>query len=111
MNRAIANVDAERALLGSVLIAESALATALDAQLTADDFSARAHQLVFGGMVALARRSEPIDTVTLKAELDARGELAAAGGLAAIVALSTSVPSPANASYYAREVRSRALRR
>src|SRR5262245_29042860 len=78
------DVDAERAVLGSVLIHNDAIFTAIE-ELTPEDFYRPAHQLIMRAMTELATKSEPVDTVTLSAALKAKGELEAAGGLASIV--------------------------
>lgn len=98
------DLDAERAVLGSILIHNDAVFTALE-ELTAEDFYKPAHKLVFASMEELAKKSEPVDTITLSALLKTKGELEAAGGLAALVSLSTTVPTAANIKYYSDIVR------
>src|SRR5688500_14679118 len=98
------DLDAERAVLGSILIHNDAVFTALE-ELLPEDFYKPAHQLIMRSMMELATKSEPVDTVTLSAALKAKGDLEAAGGLAALVALSTAVPTAANVKYYSDIVR------
>jgi replicative DNA helicase len=104
------DLDAERAVLGSILIHNDAVFTALE-ELTPEDFYRPAHQLIMRAMTELATKSEPVDTVTLSAVLKAKSELEAAGGLAAIVSLSTAVPTAANVKYYADIVRKKSTLR
>src|SRR5262245_31824441 len=104
------DLDAERAVLGSILIHNDAVFTALE-ELVPEDFYRPGHQLIMRGMTELATKSEPVDTVTLSSLLKAKGELEACGGLAAIVALSTAVPTAANVKYYADIVRKKSTLR
>ncbi len=104
------DLDAERAVLGSILLSNEAVFTALE-ELGADDFYKPAHQIIFRGMTELATKSEPVDTVTLSALLKAKGELESIGGLAGIVGLSGAVPTAANVKYYAEIVQKKATLR
>jgi replicative DNA helicase len=104
------DLDAERAVLGSILINNDAVFTALE-DLTPEDFYRPAHQLVFRAMTELATKSEPVDTVTLSAVLKTKGELEASGGLAGLVMLSSAVPTAANVKYYSDIVRKKSTLR
>lgn len=97
------NLEAEKSLLGGVL-----LAGALDevaGLVRAADFYSPAHRLVWAACEALATRGEPIDYVTLSEELRRAGSLDAAGGIAGLAMLDASVPTSANLDAYARTVR------
>ncbi|MCA9552771.1 MAG: replicative DNA helicase [Myxococcales bacterium] len=104
------DVDAERAVLGSVLIDNEAMFSAVE-DLNQEDFYRPAHQLIFTCMTELVAKSEPVDAVTLSAQLKAKGQLEAAGGLAAIVALGEAVPTAANVKYYADIVKKKSMLR
>lgn len=104
------DVDAERAVLGSVLINNEAMFTAIE-ELTADDFYKPAHALVFTCMTELVAKNEPVDAVTLSALLKAKDQLEDAGGLAAIVSLGESVPTAANIKYYGEIVKKKSMLR
>ncbi len=104
------NQDAERSVLGGVLLDNEALAE-VQTIIGPEDFYRDAHRKVFEAMCSLARRAQPIDRVTLKAELDALGAGAAVGGEGFVDLLDKLVPSGANLSYYARIVAETALRR
>ncbi len=104
------DTDAERSVLGAMLLERDALLQAVEL-LAPEDFYRPAHARVFAAMQSLFERSEPVDEVTVAAELKARGDLDKVGGAAAMAALTESVPSAANAGHYAQIVRSRALMR
>src|SRR2546428_5966280 len=104
------NLDAERSVLGGVLLDNAALNEILEL-LKPGDFYRNAHRKVFEAMCALSSRGEPIDRVTLKDELTALGAYEAAGGEDFIDLLDKLVPSAANLSYYARIVHEKALAR
>lgn len=97
------DLDAERAVLGSIVLSNEAIYIALE-DLAPEDFYKPGHQIIFRAMTELATRSEPVDTVTLSAALKAKGELESVGGLAMLVGLSGAVPTAANVKYYAEIV-------
>ena len=104
------DTTAEQAVLGGMLLSAAAAAECLSA-LSADDFYRPSHQLIFNGIRALVREGQPADPVTLFAWLEDAGELRTAGGGVYLHTLIASVPVAANAGYYARIVRDRAIRR
>ena len=75
------------------------------------DFYRPAHQLIFSAILDLYGRGEPADAVTVSAELTRIGELGRVGGAPYIHTLVASVPTAANAGYYGRIVRERAILR
>src|SRR5581483_5424147 len=102
------SLEAERSVLGAVLIKPTALEL-VSAQLSGDDFFLPAHREIFDAMQALARRREPIDHVVLVNELRVRGSLPRLeGGEAYILELAAAVPTAENADHYARIVREKA---
>ena len=104
------NLDAERSLLGGVLLDNQALDDVLEI-VKPEDFYRETHRKVFEAMQALAARSEPIDRITVKNELTQQGVFAAVGGDDFIDLLDKLVPSASNLAYYAKIVRDKALLR
>ncbi len=103
--RALPHYDeAERAILGAVLLDNQAFNTAAQI-LTPDDFFGEANRLIYEAMAALSERSESIDTVTVRVELTRRDALERAGGAAYICSLIDGIPAAANVEAYARIVR------
>ena len=78
------NLEAEKCVLGAVLINNHAFNQASEV-LTSDDFFRDAHRRIYEKMIALSERSEPIDLVTLKDELIRSGDLDEVGGPAYII--------------------------
>ena len=102
--------DAEKALLGAVLIGgEAALERAGD--VTAFDFDGRQHQVIFAAIAGLAEEKTPIDIITLGAQLEKAGHLLAAGGWTYLTYLMDLVPDVSSCGAYGRIVREAALLR
>ena len=104
------NLDAEKSLLGAVLIDEEVLADA--AEIThAHDFYDKNHGLIFAGMMRLFEKHKPVDLLTLTDELKHKDELEMVGGSAYLTELTNYVPTAAHASAYAEMVAQTAVRR
>jgi replicative DNA helicase len=104
------NADAERSVLGAILLDNAAYNQAA-AVLTPDDFFLDSHRRLFVRMMELADRSHPIDLVTLCEELMRNNELEAVGGAAYISSLTDGLPRFANIEHYAKIVKDKALLR
>jgi replicative DNA helicase len=104
------SLEAEVSVLGAALLSRNAASEAVEL-LKPDDFYRNAHRVVFEGIQALLAQGEPIDTVTLTEWLARRDRLDEVGGPAALHDLTVATPTAANAAYYARIVRERALLR
>lgn len=104
------NLEAERAVLGAILIENDAIGRVLE-HVQADDFYREAHRVLFTHMLQLFQSSRPIDLVTLAESLRAGGVLDQVGGLSALVALSDAVPVTTNIGTYAQIVREKAVLR
>ena len=104
------NVEAERAILGAVLLGNHSLNAAAQV-LASEDFFSDANRLIYEAMAWLSERSKAIDMVTLREELVRRDVLERAGGAAYISSLSDGIPEAANVDQYARIVKSAARRR
>ena len=102
--------DAERSVLGGILLDSKALDEVLET-CKPQDFYRSAHAKTLEAMAALGARSEPIDRVTVKAELVTRGVFASIGGDDFIDLLDLVVPVSTNIVFYARIVADMALRR
>lgn len=97
------DIDAERAVLGSVMIDNEAAYTALE-DLEPDDFYHPSHRTVFGAMVELTTKNQPVDAVTLSAHLRGSGALDQVGGIGLLAELGEAVPTAANIKHYAEIV-------
>ena len=104
------NLEAERSVLGAIIVHNDAFNVAAEL-IDSKDFFRDAHRRVFDTMVGLNERSQAIDLVTLKDELVRSGHLEEVGGAAYIAALADGVPRSTNVEYYARIVKERATLR
>jgi replicative DNA helicase len=106
------NLEAERALLGSILIDNSALDRASEL-IGAEDFFSRAHQLIFSEMLVMSGNNQGIDFVTISESLAARGYMERVGGAAYIASLTDGVPFGAgtNVTEYCRIIREKSSAR
>lgn len=104
------NLDAEKSLLGAVLIDEETLAD-ISEHVNAKDFYDKRHGLIYGGMMRLYERHKPVDLLTLTDELKKKDELDTIGGSAYLTELTNYVPTAAHAAAYAEMVAQKAVRR
>ncbi|NUR55292.1 MAG: replicative DNA helicase [Acidobacteria bacterium] len=104
------SLDAEKAVLGAILIHNDAFNSAAEL-IDGRDFFRDAHRRIFDRMIALSERGDAIDFVTLKDELQRSGELDEVGGPAYISSLADGVPRSANVEHYARIVKEKATLR
>ncbi len=104
-------LDAERAVLGALLIEPAAYEAVVDEALRAEHFYRPAHQTVFRIIAELHAKAEPIDTLTVVDELLRQGQLERVGGAAAISQLEALLPTAAHVGAYARLVREKATLR
>jgi replicative DNA helicase len=98
------NVEAEESVLGSMLLSKDAIAEVLEL-LREDDFYRPAHRTVFRSVLELYGHGDAVDAVTVQEELRRNGALADIGGAPFLHTLVASVPTAANAAYYARIVK------
>lgn len=101
---------AEQSVLGSIFISPDKLITVREF-IEADDFYKYAHKVIFRAMITLSDRHDAIDATTVRNILDSQGDLQNIGGLSYIVELVNSVPTSANADYYAKIVAEKAMLR
>jgi replicative DNA helicase len=104
------DLAAEQCVLGGMLMSKDAISDVMEVISPLDHYRP-AHQLVHEAILELYGRGEPADPVTVSDLLAKRGELARTGGGAYLHTLLASVPTAANAGYYARIVRERAILR
>ncbi|MEV6931612.1 replicative DNA helicase [Dactylosporangium sp. NPDC051485] len=101
---------AEQSVLGGMLLSKDAVADVVEI-LKTHDFYKPAHSIIFDAILDLYGRGEPADAVTVAATLTDSGNIAKIGGAPYLHTLMTTVPTAANASYYARIVAERAVLR
>ena len=104
------NLDAEKSLLGAILIEEEVLADATEIVRPAD-FYDKNHGLIFASMLRLFEKHKPVDLLTLTEELQKKGELEVIGGSAYLTDLTNYVPTAAHAEAYAEMIAQKAVRR
>jgi len=98
------NLEAEMALLGSILV-DREMMTTVSEIVQPTDFYASLHESIYSALYSLYERGEPLDKITLAEELKQRGMLDRVGGLAYLGSLMDTVPTAASAEYYAKIVR------
>jgi replicative DNA helicase len=104
------NLEAERSILGAILLDNHALNTAIE-KLRSEDFFLPQHRFIFERMIDLGDHQQGIDLVTICEELTRTGNLEAAGGVAYVSQLADGMPRIANVEHYARIVKEKAVLR
>lgn len=97
------DLEAEQAILGSMLTDKDAVISAIEV-LKEDDFYREDNRLIYSAILNLYNRAEPIDIITVKAELEAMGKFEQVGGLEYLAELPEKVPTTANSSKYIKIV-------
>jgi replicative DNA helicase len=105
-----ANVDAERAVLGSILLKPD-VCDDIALLVKPEDFADEAHQVLYRHLLELHDSGKRIDTTIVLERLRTQGDLERIGGAPAIVDILESVPHAAHASHYAQIVRDKAMLR
>jgi replicative DNA helicase len=104
------NLEAERSILGAILLDNHALNAAIE-KIRSEDFFLSQHRQIFERMIQLGEKRQAIDVVTLMEDLSRRGELEAAGGIAYLSQLADGLPRVTNVEHYARIVKEKAVLR
>jgi replicative DNA helicase len=104
------NLEAEQAVLGAILLDNTAIHKALEI-FDPEDFYRKSHQKIFQAMLDLLDRGDAIDLLLLRDELDRRKELDEIGGPAYLAALVDQVPTAANIEFHAKIVHEKAIGR
>jgi len=106
-----ASVEAERSVLGGILLDANAYEEAAARGLTASDFALDSHRRIYSRMVELAESSRPIDTITLVEELERHKELGTVGDVGYVSGLIDGVPDRPSIKHYVDIVREKARQR
>ncbi|HNT57791.1 MAG TPA: replicative DNA helicase [Syntrophales bacterium] len=104
------NLDAERSVLGGMLLDNQAIHQVLEI-LNGEDFYSDGHRKIFQSIVDLSEKNEPADLITLSSLLKDKNQLEAVGGAAGLGDLVDGVPSAANIAYYAKIVKEKSVLR
>lgn len=104
------DLDAERSVIGALLVSEPAYA-AVSGVVGAGDFYSETHRVIFDAVMRLHGKGEPVDQVTVSNELGDAGEFDRVGGRQYVWQIFESLPTPANAMHYANIVRDKASSR
>lgn len=104
------DIEAEQCTLGGMMLSQTAISDVV-AVLVAEDFYRPAHQMIYSAVTALYGRGDPTDAIAVGAELTKRGEIMRVQGAPYLHTLISSVPTAANAGYYAKIVKEHADRR
>lgn len=104
------DIEAEQAVIGSMLTDKDAVIAAIEV-LKEDDFYREDHKAIYGAILSLYDRSEPIDIITLKAELTSLGMFDKIGGLEYLAELPEKVPTTANVDKYIKIVEEKSMLR
>ncbi|MEK3790070.1 replicative DNA helicase [Paenibacillus sp. FSL K6-1230] len=104
------NLEAEQAVIGSILLQAEALITAME-RVQSEDFYDKAHQMIYESMIELGEQGQPIDLVTLTAKLQDKGQLEEIGGVSYLSKLAHGVPTAANVDYYAQIIEEKSMLR
>jgi replicative DNA helicase len=104
------NIEAEQSVLGGMLLSKDAIADVVEV-LRPGDFYRPAHQVIYEAAVDLYGRGEPVDQITVAAELTRTGEITRIGGATYLIDLAAAVPTAASAGYYAKIVAEQAILR
>ncbi|TYR80287.1 replicative DNA helicase [Priestia megaterium] len=104
------NIEAEQAVLGAIFLEPSSLTLASEL-LIPEDFYRAAHQKIFTCMLRLSDQGEPVDLVTVTADLADQKILEEVGGVSYLSDLANSVPTAANVEYYAKIVEEKSILR
>lgn len=104
------DIEAEQAVIGSMLTDQDAVVAAIET-LKPEDFYREDNKLIYTAILNIYNRAEPIDIITLKAELTCMGKLDNVGGLEYIVQLPDKVPTTANVDRYIKIVEEKSMLR
>ncbi|MFE3381902.1 replicative DNA helicase [Streptomyces anulatus] len=103
------DLNAEQSVLGGMLLSKDAIGEVIEELAGPEDFYRPAHQTVYAAILDLYAKGEPADPITVAAELVKRGEITKVGGAPYLHTLVQSVPTAANASWYATGVAETAI--
>ena len=104
------DVEAEQAVIGSMLTDKEAVASSIEV-LKEEDFYREDNRIIYSAMLNLYNRAEPIDLITLKSELESMGKFDQVGGFEYLAELPEKVPTTANATKYIKIVEEKSVLR
>ena len=104
------DIEAEQAVIGSMLTDMEAVTSSIET-LKPEDFYREDNKLIYSAMLNLYNRAEPIDLITVKAELESMGKFEQVGGIEYLAELPEKVPTTANANKYIKIVEDKATLR
>ena len=105
------NLEAERSVLGAMLLEKGTIPKVLQALPDSDSFYSETHRLIYKEIIGLLNKNKPVDIVALKEEFRKKNELKDIGGAVYLADLVNSVPTTANVDYYAQIVREKYILR
>ena len=105
------NLSAEQSILGAILIDSKVILEGNQVNLSAQDFYANEHQIIYKAMNKIFAENTEVDLVTLQNELKNIGKMDQIGGMAYISSLVTAVPTSSNAIYYIKIVKELSMKR
>ena len=104
------DLEAEQAIIGSMLTDKDAVISSMEV-LKEEDFYREDNRAIYKAILNLYNRSEPVDIITVKSELEAMGQFEQVGGLEYLAELPEEVPTTANAMKYIKIVEEKSLLR
>ena len=104
------DIEAEQAVIGSMLTDKDAVVEAVEI-LRPDDFYRQDNKTIYEAILNLYNKAEPVDIITVKAELTSLGKFEAVGGIEYIATLPDKVPTTANVDKYIKIVEEKAILR
>jgi replicative DNA helicase len=104
-------LEAERSVLGAILLHNESIHRVLEVGLESRDFYRESHQKIFDVAISLSERGDPVDLVTMTSALRDRGSFENVGGIATLTSLFDDTFATGNVTYYARIVRDKAVLR
>jgi len=104
------NLEAERAVLGAILLENEAIYTVMEI-LTPASFYQEAHRIIFDNMLSLSEKGKPIDLITLSDRLRSEGILDKIGGASYLPSMVEDIPTSAGVGHYARIVKDKSILR
>ncbi len=104
------DLEAEQAIIGSMLTDKDAVISSIEV-LKEEDFYREDHRAIYSAILNLYNRAEPIDIITVKAELETMGKFEQVGGLDYLAELPDKVPTTANALKYIKIVEEKSVLR
>ncbi|MCK4926778.1 replicative DNA helicase, partial [Candidatus Aerophobetes bacterium] len=105
------NLEAERAVLGGMLLERETIPKVLQIITESESFYSEVHTLIYEGVVSLFNQNKPVDVVALKEQFGKKGKLKEVGGASYLAELVNSVPTTVNVPYYAQIVKQKHILR